>query len=733
MSNKLNVSFLRGTQEKLNGLQSYQAGAFYLTTDTDRLYFAQSEDNLAYINRYVSSVAEVADLPALKDAIVGDFYYVTNGNILCTKAKEGDAQYTQVNIPNTDRDSSVSSLAFETEVKDDGIEVSFTLVHKMVDLLTGDEIEVKEMIPSDVTGSFVIKGSDIGSIITDIALDTKVTVSDNVAHIELEGTGIAADADGFDIAAGANITIAAGEDHDVVISAKDTIHAYAVKEAVLKITDNDNDPVADIKFYAEDDNDVIVEDGDEENSIKFSHKVYEEPTVTSEEGKAVANNGKFTAVTDVVVNNGHVTELKTTEITLPDMSYELGDVGADAEGKISIQLLNANGDVVSEAVSGQDLYYTVTKNDGADTEIKVYNQGSLSDYFYTREEMDSKLHAANAMTFIGSVGEGGTKGKQLPVDEVRAGDTYIVVGTDGVGDGKAGDLFIATGVEDDEGYLIDIEWVLVPAGNEIDTTYTFEALEGQGIYIADHNKDKVAAIAFSGDENAIEVTTDGEIKITHMDIECEEATGAGATMAPNATVDVITGVVVNDQGHVTKVETSTLTMPDAVAYSLGYEDPNTVVLKNANNDPAGAFSINGSEDDLIVVEATEAADGKAEFVVKHATATVAEEEGEAVTLAAKDTFSVVTAVEYDDYGHIASIETTEFTAPVDSTFVLSGAALTTPEDLAEGEQAVNIKSSLENQNGDPAGSADFTLKSETLEIEIKDDKTVAMNMVWGLF
>ena len=731
MSNKLNVSFLRGTQEKLKSLESYQAGAFYLTTDTDRLYFAQSEDNLAYINRYVSSVAEVTDLPALKDAIVGDFYYVTNGNILCTKAKENDAQYTQVNVPNTDRDSSVSSLAFATEVKGDGIEVSFTLAHKMVDLLTGDEIDT-DIVPSDVTGSFVIKGSDIGSIITDIALDTKVTVSENVAHIELEGTGIAEDADGFDIAAGDNITIAAGADHDVVISAKDTIHAYEVEGAVLKITDNDGEEVANIKFYAEKDDDVIVEDGDEENSIKFSHKVYEEPTVTPEAGLAVANNGKFTAVTDVVVNNGHVTELKTTEITLPDMSYELGDVGADAEGKISIQLLNANGDVVSTGTSGQDLYYTVTKNDGADTEIKVYNQGSLSEYFYTREEMDEKLHAANAMTFIGSVGEGGSKGTALPTDDVRAGDTYIVVGADGVDGAKAGDLFIATGTEDDDGYLTDITWILVPAGNEIDTTYTFEALADYGIYIADHNKDMVATIAFSGDEKAIEVTTDGEIKITHMDIECEETDGAGVTLSPKATVDVITGVTVNEQGHVVGVETSTLTMPAAVVYSLEYEDPNTVALKDANNDPAGAFSINGSEDDLIVVEAEADKDGNANFVVKHATVTVAEEDGEAVELAAEGTFSAVTAVEYDDYGHIARIETTEFTAPVDSTFELSGAVLDTPKDLAEGEQGVIIESRLANQNGDAAGSADFTLKSQTLEIEIQD-KTVAMNMVWGLF
>ena len=44
----LNVSFLRGTQSKLDGLSTFQPGAFYLTEDTDRLYFAQSASELVY-------------------------------------------------------------------------------------------------------------------------------------------------------------------------------------------------------------------------------------------------------------------------------------------------------------------------------------------------------------------------------------------------------------------------------------------------------------------------------------------------------------------------------------------------------------------------------------------------------------------------------------------------------------------------------------------------------------
>ena len=44
-----NVRFLRGSQANLDKLTSFVEGAFYLTSDTDRLYFAHSTSNLAYL------------------------------------------------------------------------------------------------------------------------------------------------------------------------------------------------------------------------------------------------------------------------------------------------------------------------------------------------------------------------------------------------------------------------------------------------------------------------------------------------------------------------------------------------------------------------------------------------------------------------------------------------------------------------------------------------------------
>ena len=51
-----NVSFYRGPQANLNNLTSYVDGRFYLTTDTDRLYVAQSASELVELNKSIHVV-----------------------------------------------------------------------------------------------------------------------------------------------------------------------------------------------------------------------------------------------------------------------------------------------------------------------------------------------------------------------------------------------------------------------------------------------------------------------------------------------------------------------------------------------------------------------------------------------------------------------------------------------------------------------------------------------------
>ena len=72
------LRFLRGLEAQLP--TSAQDGAFYLTTDTHRLFVGQGEELVA-VNEGVITVASIAALP--ETAIPGSFYYATAENILC--------------------------------------------------------------------------------------------------------------------------------------------------------------------------------------------------------------------------------------------------------------------------------------------------------------------------------------------------------------------------------------------------------------------------------------------------------------------------------------------------------------------------------------------------------------------------------------------------------------------------------------------------------------------------
>ena len=94
---------------------------------SSRLYFAQSASELVYLNRYITTVSSTTNLPSITEVNVGDFYYVANGNILCTKAFANADSWTQINPPDTNTDTSLTGASFKALPKDGNIEVSYTL------------------------------------------------------------------------------------------------------------------------------------------------------------------------------------------------------------------------------------------------------------------------------------------------------------------------------------------------------------------------------------------------------------------------------------------------------------------------------------------------------------------------------------------------------------------------------------------------------------------------------
>ena len=81
-----NIQFLLGTQANLekyiSGSSTAAEGTFYLTNDTHRLYVGTSLGTAAPVNEGVITVPNLDALQKIS-AHPGEFYYVTNGNILC--------------------------------------------------------------------------------------------------------------------------------------------------------------------------------------------------------------------------------------------------------------------------------------------------------------------------------------------------------------------------------------------------------------------------------------------------------------------------------------------------------------------------------------------------------------------------------------------------------------------------------------------------------------------------
>lgn len=92
-----NIQFLLGTQANLekyiSGSSTAAEGTFYLTNDTHRLYIGTSLGTAVPVNEGVITVSNL-DILKTVSAHPGEFYYVTNGNILCVYSGK---EWVQIN------------------------------------------------------------------------------------------------------------------------------------------------------------------------------------------------------------------------------------------------------------------------------------------------------------------------------------------------------------------------------------------------------------------------------------------------------------------------------------------------------------------------------------------------------------------------------------------------------------------------------------------------------------
>ena len=99
-----NVQFLLGTQDALAkyiaGTTKATNGTFYLTQDTHRLYVGNKDGYAVPVNEGVSTVASLSDLKKITSPNPGEFYYVSDSNILCVYSGSSDTHnggWVQIN------------------------------------------------------------------------------------------------------------------------------------------------------------------------------------------------------------------------------------------------------------------------------------------------------------------------------------------------------------------------------------------------------------------------------------------------------------------------------------------------------------------------------------------------------------------------------------------------------------------------------------------------------------
>lgn len=202
-----NVSFLIGTQEKVNQLlattSGIQAGAFYVTNDTNRLYFGADATKLVALNQGVQTVGTTADLTAPE---AGQFYYVADANVLCVY---NGKQWVQIN---PDNNTTNASMATSVSTAENTSTVQTT---------------VTDSASKSVSSSFVLKGQNL----TVTSSGTTITLTGDVYAMTTAAGKINLTKNGAVVATAnitaADATVAIGGDANGITVAGNKVNSVA--------------------------------------------------------------------------------------------------------------------------------------------------------------------------------------------------------------------------------------------------------------------------------------------------------------------------------------------------------------------------------------------------------------------------------------------------------------------------------------------------------------------------
>ena len=504
-----NLQFLRGLQADLNKITSAQDGAFYLTTDTNRLYVGQGTE-LVELNKSVITVNSFSNLPS-SNIEEGQFYYVSDINVLCVY-KGG--KWVQIN-PDTKLNSVTTSISEANPAAGSAFDKKINVTHTFNQTTAAGNDNIENPTNTD-------------------SFETKNLKVEKVSENTIRFTG-----DTYEV----NVP-----DKKNTVSDEGKITKYN-KEAAITLKRN------------------VAADG---TSIEDTVKIVGSKGISS------------------IVSDEETQTITITPTTIETMSNGCKD------GTISIGIKETEGGGEFTTSFTPKFKYGQTEK-----EVKFDEDYTIDFDVYTIEEIDSitkdledslkaGIRANNAMTYKGTVTSVSNDAPSLPADtKVSNGDLYMLALTEADTSSpnavyKSGDFFIASGTEDDEGYITgEITWNYIPAGNDTYVTAykdnAYQIVDGQ------NSNNVIGSVKIVGDSDIVVSSTSTDTPsgsgknvvytITHGTQEKtnhenptskQQDPATNALKAPTKTTNITTvdNLVVDDNGHVTAWDVQTVALID---------------------------------------------------------------------------------------------------------------------------------------------------------------------------
>lgn len=748
-----NVSFKRGLQADLPN-SNIVDGAFYLTTDTNRLYVGGANDKLELLNQSIKfyTYDDVFRENSTVPKVEGQFYYLSDKNILCTFAKtktHPDGEWVQINPDHND-----NTLVYVSGLNVTKIDSAEGDTKKLTYTINLNQ-EKKESSDGGatpygnaITASFEINSEDLNKVASNVSVGLESNdITNETNGFVLKNSGGGADSSKtVKIKGGDNVTITRAEDGNITIAATDTNTTYDLTSPSgstnIMLNGSDAGQAPTIELSGDE---KIIVNGESAGQIAFSHAT---SSAIGDYNATNVSENKFKVPQFTVDATGHISNASLKEITLPedkDTTYEITNIGVvgtegkTGKGKLSISLKASNGEAIPTVSTDDVLYHEITI-DGK--QYKKYNQESLGD-FYSTSKVDELITKAaanmNAMTYKGII----NGDKFSKIKGSQNGDTYKASADFTINEQlvKEGDLVIYNGVDlDATADPSANDWDIVPSGNDIDSQFSLslqKADEKNTLVLRNTTINENAGVIEVVGDKGITTTIQGDQLIIAHATESNAAgtVGQNTNLAPGAGGTINVPIITYDeQGHIKSADDNVITLPadkdttyTILTEKLGNSDA-AVKLKENGTETAGqsptavfkagtSITLDASSEGITIIHGAPGT----------ATSNYGQNSGSQVDYG--QTFKVP-KFSMDAKGHIVNVEDVDIQMP--SAQVIPSVNFSGATNVDVDNNRVTFTSTLTVGDDGKAPSYAPSIGSSTLKISGTGDN-ITMDLEWGSF